>query len=97
MHRFQTFKAWFQKTYMSSPTHDTMIALHIEAVKPKYRDQYPGDKNPVVPGMRAMYLASILEAPEIALPSEFRDAQVICTICLLSPSAQLLNSHTAPA
>lgn len=47
------------------------MAIHIDRVGPKYRDQYPGDGDPDVPGLRATYLAPILGAPELAVPSKY--------------------------
>ncbi|KAK0511028.1 hypothetical protein JMJ35_006580 [Cladonia borealis] len=68
MHRFSVFKAWFVDRYMVSRTRKNVIALHIDTVKARYRDEYPGNNNPEVPGLRATYLSVILEAPELAIP-----------------------------
>jgi hypothetical protein len=46
------------------------MALHIDSVEPRYRDEYSGNDNPEVPGLRATYLSAILGAPELALPSK---------------------------
>ena len=70
MHRLSIFKAWFVDRYMVNGLHTNVIALHIDTVKPKYRDEYPGNSNPEVPGLRATYLSAILGAPELAIPSK---------------------------
>ena len=44
--------------------------MHIDTVKPRYRDEYPGNNNPEVPGLRQPYLAPLLGAPELAIPSK---------------------------
>ncbi|KAJ9664016.1 hypothetical protein H2198_000519 [Neophaeococcomyces mojaviensis] len=68
MDRFSIFRAWFSETYFSDNTKTTVFFNHIDKIQPRYRDQYPGNNNPVVPGLRATYLASILKAPELAVP-----------------------------
>ena len=68
--RLSIFKAWFFDRYMVNGTHKRVIALHIDTVKARYRDEYPGNSNPEVPGLRATYLSVILEAPELAIPSK---------------------------
>ena len=55
---------------MVNGPHNTVIALHIDTVNARYRDKYPGNSNPEVPGLRATYLSAILEAPELAVPSK---------------------------
>ncbi|CAG8951778.1 hypothetical protein HYFRA_00005582 [Hymenoscyphus fraxineus] len=65
MKRFLVFKKWFIDRYMQG---STLVALHIDTITPKYRDQYPGNNNPDVPGLRATYLSPILGAPELAVP-----------------------------
>lgn len=70
MNRLSVFKDWFTDRYMVNGTHHNVIALHIDTVKARYRDEYPGNSNPEVPGLRATYLSVILEAPELAIPSE---------------------------
>jgi hypothetical protein len=55
---------------MANASHKTLIALHIDTVQPRYRDEYPGNINPNVPGLRSTYLAAILRAPELAIPSK---------------------------
>ncbi|KAL9080628.1 MAG: hypothetical protein Q9159_007560 [Coniocarpon cinnabarinum] len=69
-HRFDVFKAWFLERYMSHKTRSTVVAFNLDALKPKYRDEYPGSPNPLVLGLRAPYLAAILGAPELAIPSK---------------------------
>ena len=69
MNRLSVFKAWFVNRYMVNGPHNTVIALHIDVAKPRYRDEYPGNSNPEIPGLRATYLSAILEAPELAIPS----------------------------
>ena len=68
--RLSIFKAWFFDRYMVNGTHKRVIALHIDTVKARYRDEYPGNNNPEIPGLRATYLSVILEAPELAIPSK---------------------------
>ena len=70
MNRFSVFKAWFLERYMSHETHDTIIALNLDSATAKYRDEYPGKVRPFVHGLRASYLAPILGAPELAVPSK---------------------------
>jgi hypothetical protein len=70
MNHFSVFKAWFVDHYKLDRSHNTIMALHIDTVKAKYRDEYPGNSNPEVPGLRATYLSAILEAPELAIPSK---------------------------
>ena len=70
MNRLLVFKAWFLDRYMVNGTRNNVIALHIDVVEAKYRDEYPGNSNPEVPGLRATYLSAILEAPELAIPSK---------------------------
>lgn len=55
---------------MSDDSLETVLAIHIDTVQAKYRDEYPGDNNPEVPGLRATFLSVILEAPELAVPSK---------------------------
>lgn len=69
MDRLSVFKAWFVDYYMNEPN-TTIIALHIDKVQPRYRNQYPGNNNPNVPGIRPTFLAAILGAPELAIPSK---------------------------
>lgn len=70
MSHLSIFKAWFLDHYNLHGPHSSIIALHIDTVKAKYRDEYPGNSNPEVPGLRATYLSAILEAPELAIPSK---------------------------
>ena len=70
MDRFSVFEAWFVDRYMVNGTRNNVIALHIDTVKARYRDKYPGNNNPEVPGLHATYLSVILEAPELAIPSK---------------------------
>ena len=76
MNRLSVFKAWFVNRYMVNGPHNNVIALHIDTVKARYRDEYPGNSNPEVPGLRATYLSAILEAPELAIPSK----NIICSL-----------------
>jgi hypothetical protein len=69
--RFSVFKNWFMDHYQLSGSHNRVFALHTDTILPRYRDQYPGNSNPEVPGLRATYLSAILEAPELAIPSEY--------------------------
>ncbi|MCJ1357712.1 MAG: hypothetical protein MMC33_007708 [Icmadophila ericetorum] len=68
MDRFSIFKSWFINRYMLDGSHNNVMAIHIDTVEAKYRDQYPGNSNPEVPGLRATYLAAITGAPELAVP-----------------------------
>ena len=70
MNRLSVFRAWFVDRYIVNGTHKNVIALLIDTVKARYRDEYPGNNNPEVPGLRATYLSVILEAPELAIPSK---------------------------
>lgn len=72
MNRLSIFKTWFLNRYMSDDSLEIVLAIHIDAVQAKYRDEYPGNNNPEVPGLRATFLSVILEAPEIAVPSRYR-------------------------
>ncbi|KAH8587274.1 amidase signature domain-containing protein [Bisporella sp. PMI_857] len=66
--RLSVFKTWFTDHYHPNGSHNRVFALHIDTTLPRYRDQYPGNSNPDVPGLRATYLSAILEAPELAIP-----------------------------
>lgn len=70
MERLSIFKQWFLHQYGLDGSTNNLLAIHIDHVRPKYRDQYPGNDNPDVPGLRATYLAPILGAPELAIPSK---------------------------
>lgn len=72
MRRLDVFRTWFIEFYMSTDS-ETIVALHLDKVQPKYRDQYPGDTNPEIPGLRSTHLAPILGGPELAIPSKLRD------------------------
>ncbi|CAG8984104.1 hypothetical protein HYALB_00010605 [Hymenoscyphus albidus] len=54
--------------YHTTSHGSALIALHIDTVTRKYRDQYPGNNNLDVPGLRATYISPILGAPELAVP-----------------------------
>jgi hypothetical protein len=71
MNRFGIFKNWFIDHYQVNGANNKLFALHIDKVAPKYRDQYPGNNNPEVPGLRATFLSPILKAPELAIPSTY--------------------------
>ncbi|KAK2737897.1 hypothetical protein FQN57_007348 [Myotisia sp. PD_48] len=68
MNRLSVFRSWFIQRYMAGVSHSTLIAMHIDTVKPKYRDEHPGNSNPNVSGLRPTFLAPILRAPELAIP-----------------------------
>lgn len=70
MRRFSVFREWFLRQYELGDFSNNIMAIHIDTIKPKYRDEYPGNSNPEVPGLRAMYLSAILGAPELAIPSK---------------------------
>ena len=72
MDRFSIFSTWFTNRYFSDKNKITIFVNYIDKAQPKYRDEYPGDNNPVVPGLPATYLAPILKAPELAVPSKSR-------------------------
>lgn len=67
MNRLHVFKNWFINRYLAE---GAVVALHIDKIQPRYRDQYPGNNNPETPGLRAPHLAAILGSPELAVPSE---------------------------
>ena len=68
--RLAIFRTWFLDQYLQDRPHNTLIAMHIDTVRPKYCDEYPGAGNPDVPGLRATYLSGILQTPELAIPSK---------------------------
>ena len=70
MERLSIFKVWFLHQYGLDGSSDNIFAIHIDKIRPKYRDQYSGNDNPDVPGLRPTYLAPILGAPELAVPSK---------------------------
>lgn len=70
MERLSVFKEWFLHQYELDGSGNNIVAIHIDTIKPKYRDEYPGNGNPEVPGLRPTYLSAILGAPELAIPSE---------------------------
>lgn len=70
MNRLSVFKEWFLRHYGLDGSSNNVVAIHIDTIKPKYRDEYPGDGNPDAPGLRAPFLSAILGAPELAIPSE---------------------------
>ncbi|KAF2497086.1 hypothetical protein BU16DRAFT_560399 [Lophium mytilinum] len=68
MDHFAVFKAWFNNHYKLNDLQSPFLALHIDTATPRYRDVYPGDTNPAVPGLRPTNLSAILGAPELAIP-----------------------------
>ena len=68
MNRIPVFRSWFLERYASSS--QMIMAIHIDSIKPRYSDEYPGNNNPEVPGLRPTYLAAMLRAPELAIPSK---------------------------
>ena len=70
MHRFSVFKAWFVDHYKLKDPRAPYFALHIDKVSAKYRDEYPGNNKPLKPGLHSTFLAAILGAPELAIPSK---------------------------
>jgi hypothetical protein len=70
MNRLSVFKDWFVDRYISNGSKTYIVALHIDTVQARYRDIYPGNNSPEVPGLRATYLSAILQAPELAIPSK---------------------------
>lgn len=70
MNRFSIFQKWFLRQYEFDDFSNNIIAIHIDTLKPKYRDENPGNSNPEVPGLRATFLSAILGAPELAIPSK---------------------------
>ncbi|OQD89215.1 hypothetical protein PENSOL_c066G00578 [Penicillium solitum] len=99
MNRLSVFKAWFVDYYMNE-SKTTIIALHIDKVQPRYRNQYPGNNNPNVPSIRPTFLAAILGALELAIPisqipyhsvitGETEELPVV--VSLLGPSGDDMN------
>ena len=70
MERLKVFKDWFLHQYGFDGSSKNVVAIHIDTIKLKYRDEYPGNDDPDIPGLRPTYLAAILGAPELAIPSE---------------------------
>ena len=68
--RLEIFREWFLHQYQFHDRSNKVLAIHIDTVRPKYRDEYPGNSNSEVPGLRAPYLSAILGAPELAIPSK---------------------------
>lgn len=68
MDRISVFRTWFLERDASSS--QMIMALEIDSIRPRYRDEYPGNDNPEVPGLRSTYLAAMLRAPELAIPSK---------------------------
>ncbi|KAK0632039.1 hypothetical protein B0T14DRAFT_503121 [Immersiella caudata] len=60
MHRFAVFKDWFTARYYLSEDGEgdkhsrPLMALHIDSVEPRHRDEHPGNDNPEVPGLWAI-------------------------------------------
>ncbi|RHZ70336.1 hypothetical protein CDV55_108201 [Aspergillus turcosus] len=90
MNRLSIFRSWFLEHFMPKRPHNTLVAMHIDAVKPRYRDEYPGNSNPVVPGLRATYLSAILRAPELAIPSSASMSKSICAWDVLTADTKHL-------
>lgn len=70
MKRFSIFREWFLRQYELGDFSNNIMAIHIDTIKPKYWDEYPGNSNPEVPGLRPTYLSAILGGPELAIPSK---------------------------
>lgn len=70
MKRLSVFKDWFLRKYELEGSSNNVMAIHIDTIQPKYRDEYPGNGNPDVPGLRSPFLSAILGAAELAIPSE---------------------------
>ena len=93
MKRFSIFKTWFVNQYMKEGARFNIIALHLDTMKAKYRDEYPGNSNPNTPGLRAPYLSAIMESPELAVPSKsFSSSPVYHFSC--HPMLRLLAAVT---
>ncbi|KAH8705064.1 amidase signature domain-containing protein [Talaromyces proteolyticus] len=75
MKRISVFRSWFLEHY-SSP--QMLMAIHIDSIKSRYRDEYPGNNNTEVPGLRPTDLASILRAPALAIPSKQNRLPFFC-------------------
>ena len=96
MHRLSVFKQWFFRQYNFGPLSHNLMAIHIDTVKPRYRDEHPGNSNPEVPGLRATYLSAILEAPELAIPSKrFPPLPFLFIIMRVHMAMQRFMSYTA--
>lgn len=70
LRRFDVFKSWFEHEYMDPREGATLVIFPIDTVKPRYRDQYPGNADPTVPGIRNTFISPILRAPELTIPSK---------------------------
>lgn len=70
MERLSVVRKWFLEHYKLDGSTGNVIAIHIDTVKPRYRDECPGNNDPDVPGLRATHLSAILKAPELAIPSK---------------------------
>lgn len=84
MKRISVFRKWMLDHYELNHQTGNIMALHIHAVKPRYRDEYPGNNNPEVPGLRATYLSPMLRAPELAIPRK-PDSRPLVSLMLLRP------------
>lgn len=65
MNRLSVFKAWFVDHYVNR-LESTIIALHIEKVQPRYS----ANNNPNIPGIRPMFLTTVLGTPGLSVPSK---------------------------
>ena len=70
MERLSVFRVWFLHQYGLDNSSSNVVATYIDKIKPKYWDEYRGNDNPDVPGLRAPYLAAILGALEFAVSSK---------------------------
>lgn len=93
MNRLSIFKAWFVNRYLVNGPHNTVIALHTDVCKPRYRDEYPSNSNPETPGLLATYLSAILEAPELVIPSK----NIPCGSMQKTPSSSSILITGAPS
>ncbi|KAL8782227.1 MAG: hypothetical protein Q9213_005593 [Squamulea squamosa] len=87
MERLWVFRSWFLHQYSLNGSSNNVMAIDIDKIRPKNRDEYPGNDDPNVPGLRATYLAAILGAPEIAEPTalESKTIRVISVHANTSP------------
>jgi hypothetical protein len=65
--RMSVFQTLFLERYYSSPK--VIMAIHIDAVKPM--SENGGQLGPLSSGLQSTYLAAILGAPEVAIPSKY--------------------------
>ncbi|KAK0111635.1 hypothetical protein ONS95_001980 [Cadophora gregata] len=63
----KTYKEWFETQILSTATGNVLVVMPIESMNPRYRDESPKFEYPP-PGINALTLAPVLEAPAITIP-----------------------------